>query len=550
MFISCQLYKSSFIDFIGGRPAQKGGDIPPYLAAVFFTRTDRRSMNEYRRILPKDLVEGQSYFIVPTARLITTGLAKKGFAGDYTFPDSIPETKKNTILFPEGRLASLSKDAHDRVTAKFTGLQSKGKALKKSEETHVFSYARDADVVIYSTSPVAMNMGTKRVGAEAAKAVLGHLDRESEEYALATATTVTTANATTSATAPAVTVVTNTESIHPKMLDNTKKLWDALLDGRIRNEPLEPHVKSLFKSAHPPNIHQTKLVKLSGGDVVALSGDEYRYRDITNDIYVTPLAYAIVSRARGSTLQEDVEYLLSQGADPSHGLIGALLVLNAPIVKLLLDKGANPNTLSVEEVGGKEVPLHPLLVTMPGDQVNIERDTWLASARAAIAGLLLETRVFKEVAGRLERADIATLNRSVPHDLVEIEMVVTHTLLEEVRARVASIQRLMASLPAERQSQAYLYLMETMVGFAQKAYDRQQVTFAEPGGPAYQAARNRVLGRELTNAEARDRAANAAVNAMMRKNTPAALGREARKGGARKTRRGSKNRRQSRKCRL
>jgi hypothetical protein len=30
MFISCQLYKSSFIDFLGGGPAQKGGDIPPY----------------------------------------------------------------------------------------------------------------------------------------------------------------------------------------------------------------------------------------------------------------------------------------------------------------------------------------------------------------------------------------------------------------------------------------------------------------------------------------------------------------------------------------
>jgi len=422
-------------------------------------------MNEYRRILPKDLVEGQSYFIVPTARLITTGLAKKGFAGDYTFPDSIPETKKNTILFPEGRLASMS-NAHDRVTAKFTGLQSKRKALKKSEETHVFSYARDADVVIYSTSPVAMNMGTKRVGAEAAKAVLGHLDRESEEYALeTTATTATTETKTTAA--PAI-----ANTVHSKVLDNTKKLWDALLDRRIRDEPLEPRVKSLFKSVHPPNIHQTKLVKLSGGDVIALSGDEHRYSQ--NDIYVTPLAYAIVSRARRSTLQEDVEYLLSQGADPSHGLIGALLVLNAPMVKLLLDRGANPNTLSVEVVGEKEVPLHPLLVTMPGDQVNIERDTWLGSARAAIAGLLLESRVFKEVAGGLERVDIATLNRSVRHDLVEIEMVVTLTLLEGLRARVASIQRAMASLPAERQSQAYLYLIETLAGFAQKAYDRQR----------------------------------------------------------------------------
>ena len=98
----------------------------------------------------------------------------------------------------------------------------------------------------------------------------------------------------------------------------------------------------------------------------------------------------------------------------------------------------------------------------------------------------------------------------------------------------------MASVPAERQSQAYIYLMETLVGFAQKAYDRQQVTFAEPGGPAYLAARNRAAGRELTNAEARD--ANDAANAMMRENTLA--------HGARKTRRSRKNRRQSRKRRL
>lgn len=53
----------------------------------------------YKRVTPNDLVVGKSYYIVPTARLITNNIKKD--------VESIPEAKKKRFLFPEGKLENM-----------------------------------------------------------------------------------------------------------------------------------------------------------------------------------------------------------------------------------------------------------------------------------------------------------------------------------------------------------------------------------------------------------------------------------------------------------
>jgi len=119
----------------------------------------------YKRIEPEHLVVGKTYFIVPTARLITEN--KK----DYKF---IREHLKKRILFPEGKLetmrdvpegSSYAESVSKRPgyefmppsyfrwlpACSFTGLKSNGKPLQKSVKNFVYGPSKVDGYTFFST---------------------------------------------------------------------------------------------------------------------------------------------------------------------------------------------------------------------------------------------------------------------------------------------------------------------------------------------------------------------------------------------------------------
>ena len=121
----------------------------------------------YKRINPQDLVVGKTYYIVPTARLISNNMKNV---------DSIPETKKKRFLFPEGKLETMTgvsegssyaemyfkETGHKFLTRSydyfqwlpacaFTGLKSHGKPLVKSVKNFDYGPTKDEGYAFFST---------------------------------------------------------------------------------------------------------------------------------------------------------------------------------------------------------------------------------------------------------------------------------------------------------------------------------------------------------------------------------------------------------------
>jgi hypothetical protein len=119
----------------------------------------------YKRIEPKNLVVGKTYFIVPTARLISNN--KKNV-------QSIPENLKKRFLFPEGKLETMEDVPEGSSYAEsvskrpgyefmrpsyyrwlpacaFTGLNSHGKPLLKSVKNFVYGHAKAEGYTFFST---------------------------------------------------------------------------------------------------------------------------------------------------------------------------------------------------------------------------------------------------------------------------------------------------------------------------------------------------------------------------------------------------------------
>jgi hypothetical protein len=126
----------------------------------------------YKRINSQDLVVGKTYYIVPTARLITNN--KKNV-------DSIPERLKKRFLFPEGKLETMREipegssygEVYERErgtklypvdcygywlpACSFTGLKSHGKPLLNSVKNFVCGATKVDGYTFFSTemSPAA-----------------------------------------------------------------------------------------------------------------------------------------------------------------------------------------------------------------------------------------------------------------------------------------------------------------------------------------------------------------------------------------------------------
>ena len=120
----------------------------------------------YKRIEPENLVVGKTYFIVPTARLITENKE------DYKF---IREHLKKRILFPEGKLETMrdvpegssyadivsKQPGYEFFTPKsyftwlpacaFTDLKSHGKPLVKSVKNFIYGPRKIEGYTFFST---------------------------------------------------------------------------------------------------------------------------------------------------------------------------------------------------------------------------------------------------------------------------------------------------------------------------------------------------------------------------------------------------------------
>ena len=476
----------------------------------------------YKRVLPIELVEGRSYFLVPLERLITHGMAKKQAA--YTapvLPVYVPENKKGVLLFPEGRLTSLARVDHgggwgSTVTATFSGLQSKGKPLAKSEVTYTFETSspyRDT-IILFSTISAELETGTKEVSAAAAKALVGEFEpEEPKKNAAAAAPPPVDA-------APAVNTASSVMSNNSKVLKNTEELFQLLLKGEGRVT-----LKSLVQRKNTPNLNQTKLIQMSGKPAMTLGDVDYSNRS-EYSLYLTPLAILIMYSRQYTPEQRqaNIEIMLSHGADPSLGLIGAILIQDVDMVRFLLEKGADPNTLTRAQLRDTEIPLHPFLETMPAHVPKYYTDGLTPSndSHAMIASLLLTKRVFKDVGGRLEMVNESTLDPSMNHEVLELETIVTPKLLEWIQGNIHSLKHDIASGKAWKgPGERYLKAIEQIVGLAKATYDEQYVRFSEPGGLAYKKAQNRRTGRVMSNEErlAANRASNAVVDAMIERPT-------------------------------
>jgi hypothetical protein len=120
----------------------------------------------YKRIEPQDLVVGKTYYIVPTARLITHNMKDRKF---------IREHLKTRFLFPEGKLETMRDvpegSSYGEIYAKekgselypissywswfpacsFTGLKSHGKPLIKSVKNFVYGPTKVSGYTFFST---------------------------------------------------------------------------------------------------------------------------------------------------------------------------------------------------------------------------------------------------------------------------------------------------------------------------------------------------------------------------------------------------------------
>ena len=133
---------------------------------IYGNRHSKANKMSYNRIEPENLVVGKTYYIVPTARLITHN--KK----DVKF---IREHLKTRFLFPEGKLETMRDvpegSSYAEVVSKqpgykfynhtsyyrwlpacaFTGLKSHGKPLQKSVKNFVYGPAKVEGYTFFST---------------------------------------------------------------------------------------------------------------------------------------------------------------------------------------------------------------------------------------------------------------------------------------------------------------------------------------------------------------------------------------------------------------
>ena len=417
----------------------------------------------YRRIDFMNLVEGQSYFLVPHDRLISNGLATKS-SGKVILPSFIPESKKKTILFPEGVLTKrtvVGDVRYNDISLKFTGLQSKGTPLKKSTADYEFSGygASNPSVAFFSTVPTAATHINATPNVNALTATLGKVRLDpcggagcgaAVEVPVATTVAPAIGSATPSS---AATNDLFLWAINGDFGPNTLKSIlkrkpnvNELLNATISISPQE-HASQFVISI--PGLQTSTLYK-------AVSSTKFNRLcdlgpDLPKDLFEVKCLQSILDVVLYKYSDDDLtplELLLATGADPNLGVITACYQRKPNALNMLIQAGAQPANIVLKLASVKEVfYTSPLLAATPCYYVDYRSgayEQWKASVLACVNLLLTGTAdgtgapyegepiVTDEILGSIARrrqpliaAYEAATARGVPHSRQLLDVLTT-----------------------------------------------------------------------------------------------------------------------------
>jgi hypothetical protein len=368
----------------------------------------------YKRINYTDLVEGQSYFLVPHDRLLSSGLATKS-GGNVILPDFVSESKKKTILFPEGVLVKrtvVGPVEYNNLTLKFADLQSKGTPLKKSTADYVFHGYLDPPIAFFPTVPstavinatpnmnaLVASMGKVRLAPEACGGA-GCAAAAPLEVTVVTAAAPAIGRETPSSDATndlflwaingnfgpnTLATILKRKNVNVNELlaaDIFIKPADYDSKFRITIPGLDISSNKLFKT-----IVSNKFNKLCdlGPDFPA---DLFEVRCLQSVLDIVIMKYE-------DNVLAPLELLLATGADPNLGVITACHQRKPNALNMLIQAGAQPKTIVLKYMSTKgNFITHPLLAATPCFYLDYRSGPfteWKASVLACVNLLLTGT---------------------------------------------------------------------------------------------------------------------------------------------------------------
>jgi hypothetical protein len=251
----------------------------------------------------------------------------------------------------------------------------------------------------------------------------------------------------------------------PTFSREQRKSTDLLLDTLIQGENRQT-VLQILNRASKPDLSVVRHMPVSFVAATQLLPKGKKEGDIetsrysyvaksTGGQYTTTMNITIFKDCIGLLMdsrrftheqkQEYTQLLLERGANPSTSLTLAVANLNIPVVKMLLDAGADPNT--VTKYFFKEEPFYttPVKAVIPETMVtrsevtehsrvsvDIQKKKW--ADMETIAALLVQPREFVEQDGKLVMADPSP-------DTITVEPFISLPMLQELQGRLqANIQ--------------------------------------------------------------------------------------------------------------
>lgn len=417
---------------------------------------------EYKLIVTLSLVPGIRYYIVPKTRLTEKKLIGK----------AIPEEKADKILLMSGILVS---EDHNWAKPIFKDFQKRDGSAhtapgKPTGQTHSW-YSFEPTEVIQTGLQVTEKDVEKTHGVVAEEAV--------PEEAAASG-----------------------EAGEARKKSAIKKSTDELVDILFKG-PGRHTIETVFERKNPPDVHVTTVFhQYNQAAAYKLSYNEKRLLNNTDYFiyYILPFGfedesvlteYGVIDHVNNYPNYQDASklfytnFFIDKGANPSKALVTAVANKNINLVKLLLDKGADPNIIKVYTTkSGKRftrTPVEVLVPSIPIDYKQLATRKWpmMWSYVEKTADELLKERYFKIIDEKL----VPTNEADEEGFLVEVN--VTKPMIEEMKNKLAKTEA--QAIKLEQNITEY---SETIKRVIAKFEEKYKIISLRPGGEGAAAAAN------------------------------------------------------------